>query len=184
MQSDRSSDNREPYDRQFWDIPEDEAEDIDAGEGQIKDHTGQSIKHCTEDDFKEVDTIFIELEEIVLDLNTKGLGYLKMEDMEASLHSLKQAERFLVSALRSGMKKNGTLKLLAVTLNNLACYYKRYHYLIVQNKVLPDCPKIPGQSPADRKNRCQGRISVCCYLSEYKRYTFLFRQAFRSSKVR
>lgn len=70
----------------------------------------------------------------MLELNTKGLGCLKAEDMESSLEAFKQAERLLVSALRSGMKKDGTLDLLAVTLNNLACYYKRYLISYARNK--------------------------------------------------
>ena len=45
--------------------------------------------------------------------------------MQGSIKDLKQAEQLLVKRLKQPGSQPETLKLLAVTLNNIACYYKR-----------------------------------------------------------
>lgn len=61
----------------------------------------------------------------VLLYNKKGTEKLKMMDMTNSIKDLKQAEQMLVKKLKNMGNSPETLKLLAVTLNNIACYYKR-----------------------------------------------------------
>lgn len=46
-------------------------------------------------------------------------------DMNGSIRDLKAAEHLLVKKLKQSGQHPETLKLLAVTLNNMACYYKR-----------------------------------------------------------
>lgn len=60
-----------------------------------------------------------------MDMNRKGLEYLKEDKFGECLAELKTSERMLVKILRSQNNNSEALKLLAVTLNNLACYNKK-----------------------------------------------------------
>ena len=58
-------------------------------------------------------------------MNKIGLEYLTYKDNENSLRYFKAAERMLVKKIRSEGNDREIMKLLSVTLNNLACYNKK-----------------------------------------------------------
>lgn len=61
----------------------------------------------------------------ILLLNKQGTDKLKEMDMVGSIGDLKLSEQLIVKKLKNTERDNEVLKLLAVTLNNIACYYKR-----------------------------------------------------------
>lgn len=76
----------------------------------------------TSDELKNLDT----LEANILEQNKEALYKLKIGQDEQCLKILKKCEGILVRKLKESGSEKAVLKLIAVTLNNLACYCKKY----------------------------------------------------------
>lgn len=86
----------------------------------------------------------------ILQDNKVALDFLKLEKDRDCHDLLKKCEGRLVRRLKEYGGNRLNLKLLSVTLNNMACYYKKYSDL-TQKKDVSNSSQIFGKSPSNRQ---------------------------------
>ena len=103
-----------------------------------------------------------DVEQAILDLNSQALGLLKQEDNPASFRLLKHAERLAVSNMRTHPR---VLQLLSVTLNNIACYYKKNKCHQIALRYLTRVLQIEKTTACDEKQTASTYLNISAILS-------------------
>lgn len=108
----------------------------------------------------------IDISTVVVDLNNKGMGFLSQCDFDEAFSHLRGAERLLrISEEPRHLYHEDQRKLMALTSNNLGCYYKRckkpnvaLRYMHNALELELSC-KLPGPHTSSTK------LNICAILS-------------------
>ena len=102
-----------------------------------------------------------ELEDFILHLNREAMNYLKQENFQLSLKTLKDAEKLLKT-----LNSPENLKLHGITLNNFGCFYKRINKPNVALKFLQRACEKESIEPIDRVNLSGTLLNMCAIYSQ------------------
>ena len=103
-----------------------------------------------------------DVEQAVLDLNSQALDRLKLDDHAASFQLLKHAERLAVAHMHTHPR---VLQLLSVTLNNIACYYKKNKCHQIALRYLTRVLQIEKSAACDEKQTASTYLNISAILS-------------------
>jgi hypothetical protein len=102
-----------------------------------------------------------ELEDFILNLNREAMNYLKQENFQLSLKTLKDAEKLLKT-----LNSSENIKLQGITLNNFGCFYKRINKPNVALKFLQRACEKESLEPVDRVNLAGTLLNMCAIYSQ------------------
>jgi tetratricopeptide (TPR) repeat protein len=101
------------------------------------------------------------IEGIVLNCNRLAMDYLKVENYKVSLGYLQKAEQLLQSDDLSKDK----MRLLAITLNNFGCFYKRRSNYNLALKYLYRALSVEQAASGDPTNMAATHLNICAIYS-------------------
>lgn len=114
---------------------------------------------------------FTQLEALVLMTNKQAMDYLQAERYPAALSLLNQA----LNLLGDPHLAQGTL--LAITYNNIGCYYKRTGKNKAALRYLRSALDIETQTPAEATNLAGTHLNICAILSRLNKHQKAYRHA-------
>ena len=120
-----------------------------------------------------------EIEEISLKCNKLAMDYLRADKLKDSLTLLQRAELLLTSENPIPNR----LKLLALTFNNLGCYYKKKKQPTVALKYLKESLSLEMQTEADGVNVAGTHLNICAILSSVGRHDQAYTHARQSLAI-
>lgn len=115
----------------------------------------------------------VQIEKKVLNLNRQAMNQLAEEKFGQSIKVLKEAETILASFEDS--QKIG--KLLAITLNNYGCIYKRMRRPITALKYLKQASEYEKLEPIDRINLAGTYLNICAIYSDLSKHDLALDEA-------
>merc|ERR1719316_2683379 len=107
-----------------------------------------------------------EFESLVLGCNKDGMDHLRKGNFRSAFEQLKYAEALLISNQQEG-ENHG---LLAVTCNNLGCYYKRAGKHHAALSYLRQALKVEVAVKADPVTIAGTHLNICAILSTLEKY--------------
>lgn len=119
----------------------------------------------------------------ILEMNKFGLEFLKFEDPEKALRYFKAAERMLVKKIRSEGNEPTVMKLLSITLNNLACYNKKEQRFQIALRYLARVLQIEKYSLNDMMSLASSYLNVAAILSSLKKHKDALKFAIRANEM-
>lgn len=116
-------------------------------------------------------------------MNRIGLDFIKQGDYPSSLRLLKAAERILVKRIRSEGNKPLVMKLLSITLNNMACYSKKQNRFQIAIRYLARVMQIEKYALQDQKALGLTYLNVAAILSHLKKHRESLKFAKKANKI-
>jgi tetratricopeptide (TPR) repeat protein len=104
-----------------------------------------------------------EYESAVLRYNKIAMNYLKYNNLKDSLLLLRKAEDLLNST--ASLSIPNRLKLIAITLNNLGCYFKKRKQPKVALHYLEQAMEIESQTEVENINLASSHLNICAVYS-------------------
>ena len=120
---------------------------------------------------------------LVLRCNKLAMERLKHENYSEALTLLRQAEFLLNQSDPSSAPPQNRLKLLAITLNNLGCYYKRKKQPNVALRYLIQAMEIEGTHEQDFINLAGTQLNVCAIYSQLGKHSEALKHAYDAFKL-
>src|SRR5574343_262215 len=118
---------------------------------EVKDY-----KFTSHSNYSNIQMADKELEDFILNLNREAMNYLKQENFQLSLKTLKDAEKLLKT-----LNSPENFKLQGITLNNFGCFYKRINKPNVALKFLQRACEKESIEPVDRVNLAGTLLNMC-----------------------
>jgi len=115
-------------------------------------------------------------EGLILNCNKLAMEHLRADNYQAALGLLNKAADLLNSP-------DLPVKLKAITLNNLGCYYKRTGKLTIALQYLHKALDLEVSSPADRTNLAGTHLNVCAIHSTLGRHDVAVRHAYQALEL-
>ncbi|CAG9323858.1 unnamed protein product [Blepharisma stoltei] len=106
------------------------------------------------------------IDSLVLNCNKLAMDYLRQENYSESLQQLSRAQELL----RFSEKSPISLKLLAITNNNIGCYYKKLGKQKLALQWLLKALNFDAFSSADRTNLAATHLNICAIYSQAERH--------------
>ena len=106
------------------------------------------------------------VEALVLNCNKLAMDHLRVEQFDEAFNLLRRAEEML----RYPDDTPGKLRLLAITLNNLGCFYKRSSKPNVALKYLQQALEIEVKTSNDRTNVAGTHLNICAIKSQLNKH--------------
>lgn len=121
-----------------------------------------------------------EIKERVLKLNQEGLQLMKYDNFNDALSYLKEAERFILEEMQIVGSHPVLCKLLTVTINNLACYYRKKGHVRSALRYFVQVLSIEKFYLKDTHSMAYSYLNVSTLLSELKKHEEALKFAKRS----
>ena len=102
-----------------------------------------------------------EIQELILQLNREAMNYLKLDQTEHAVKTLKYAQEVL-----DKQPSPQNLKLHGITLNNFGCFYKKIQKPNVALKYLKKALDKESVEPVDKVNLAGTLINICAIFSQ------------------
>ena len=102
-----------------------------------------------------------QIEALILNCNKLAMEHLKTENYQASLHLLRRAHDLLTGP--SSLSDND---LLAITLNNMGCYYKKLGKLALSLQFLQKALDLDPSKPSSAANMAGTHLNMCSIKSQ------------------
>ena len=120
-----------------------------------------------------------QLQGLVLGWNKSAMDQLRANHPRAAIRLLRQAQK----AIEEGSDPTGKLKLLAITLNNLGCYYKRTDKPLFALKYLHQALELESQPPVDHTNLAGTLLNICAIRSQLGKHETALAEAQKALDV-
>ncbi|EAR93967.2 tetratricopeptide repeat protein (macronuclear) [Tetrahymena thermophila SB210] len=111
-----------------------------------------------------------QMEKLILKSNKLGMEYLKIEKKADCLELLKKCEKLLLSEYNKSQQNFVINKLLAITYNNLGCYYRKDEKPNVALNYLKKSLMIEVYSVHDSTTIASTHLNICAILSRLNKH--------------
>lgn len=116
-----------------------------------------------------------DIQELILQLNREAMNYLKLDQFENSIKTLKYAQEVL-----NKQPGPADLKLLGITLNNFGCFYKKVMKPNVALKYLTKALTKESVEPVDKVNLAGTLINICAIYSQLGKHQQALKHSLRA----
>ena len=121
------------------------------------------------------------LEEVILQLNKVAMNYLGLENFKKAKLLLQRAEGLINMPQPKGVVTN-KLKLIAITYNNLGCFYKKKKQYKTSLEYLKRALSIEKQRGVQGVSLASSYLNICAVLSAQKKHEEAFNFAQQALK--
>jgi hypothetical protein len=116
---------------------------------------------------------------LVLNRNKEAMDQLRANHHKAAMRLLREAQQILDDST----DPTGKLKLLAITYNNLGCYYKRTNQPLYALKYLHQALELEAKPPIDYINLAGTHLNICAIRSQLGKHETALQEAFKALDI-
>lgn len=116
---------------------------------------------------------------LVLNRNKEAMDQLRANRHKAAMRLLREAQQILDDS----SDPTGKLKLLAITYNNLGCYYKRTSQPLYALKYLHQALELEAKPPVDYTNLAGTHLNICAIRSQLGKHETALQEALKALDI-
>ena len=116
---------------------------------------------------------------LVLSRNKEAMDQLRANHQKAAMRLLREAQQILDDST----DPTGKLKLLAITFNNLGCYYKRTGQPLYALKYLQQAMELEAKPPIDYTNLAGTHLNICAIRSLLGKHEIALQEALKALDI-
>lgn len=132
--------------------------------------------HISQEFFKIIDKF--DIPETLMDLNQKGMIFLNNNQFKSAFKYLRAAEKLAkIASFPDKIHHEDRLKMLALTLNNIGCYYKKLNKPKVALWYMQDSLNVEKGTNLPKSHIASTKLNICAILSRMERHQEAVAQA-------